>query len=297
MVKIKRQIVSKAIESKVTYGGKNPVNYITVHQTGNTSRGANAKMHAKLQSNGNSRAASWHYSVDDKEVYQSFEDTAQCWHSSDGKGPGNTQSIAVEICINSDGNYRKAVENGAELVRYLLDKHGLSVDKVRQHHDWYPKNCPAQIRAGKDGITWSDFLNMVKGVKVSKPKETQTGSEQITKSSPSNGVSLDVDGKWGNSTTRALQKALNTPIDGILSGQNRNSVTNALYGNTARFDGGGSVVVRALQRKVGVRDDGVLGPETVRALQRYLGTPQDGVLSRPSTVVKEMQRRLNAGTF
>ncbi len=294
MVKIKRQIVSKAVENRVTYGGKNPVNYVTIHQTGNTSRGANAEMHAKLQSNGNSRAASWHYSVDDKEAYQSFEDTAQCWHSSDGRGPGNTQSIAIEICINSDGNYRKAVENGAELVRYLLDKHGLSVDKVRQHHDWYPKNCPAQIRAGKDGITWGVFKSMVQNGKGA------TSANNPSKPTPkpsSKGAALDVDGKWGNSTTRALQKALGTPVDGILSGQNRNSVTNALYGNTARFDGGGSVVVRALQRKVGVRADGILGPETVRALQRYLGTPQDGVLSRPSTVVEEMQRRLNAGTF
>lgn len=55
--------------------------------------------------------------------------------------------------------------------------------------------------------------------------------------------------------------------------------------------------VRALQRKVGAKVDGLLGPATVRALQRYLGTVQDGKLSRPSLVVKELQRRLNAGTF
>ena len=33
----------------VTYTGVNPCEYITVHQTGNTNRGANADMHARLQ--------------------------------------------------------------------------------------------------------------------------------------------------------------------------------------------------------------------------------------------------------
>ncbi|GGP16460.1 peptidoglycan recognition protein family protein [Oceanobacillus neutriphilus] len=293
MVKVKRQIVPANIAKNVTYADKNPVNYITVHQTGNPGKGANAKAHAKLQSNGNSRAASWHYTVDDKEAYQSFEDTAQCWHCSDGQGPGNTQSIGVEICINSDGDYKKAVANGAKLVKQLLDKHNLSIDRVKQHHDWYPKNCPAQIRAGKDGITWSDFINMVKGVKVSKPKKTQTGSEQITKPK----ANLSVDGKWGDSTTLALQKALGTPQDGIISKQPRNSATQSLYGNTVQFGNGGSNVIVALQKKIGAGTDGKLGPGTIRSLQKYLGTPVDGVLSRPSIVVKEMQRRLNAGTF
>jgi len=108
---------------------------------------------------------------------------------------------------------------------------------------------------------------------------------------------LTVDGKWGNATTEALQDALNTPVDGIISNQSRNSVTESLYGNTVRYGSGGSVVIRALQRKVGASADGLLGPATVRALQSYLGTPVDGVLSRPSMAVEEMQRQLNAGTF
>ena len=110
---------------------------------------------------------------------------------------------------------------------------------------------------------------------------------------------LTVDGKWGNSTTKALQKALGTPQDGIISHQYRNSVTSALYGNTVHFSdtGRGSVVIRELQKKVKSSPDGLLGPNTVRQLQKYLGTVQDGKLSRPSLVVKELQRRLNRGDF
>ena len=297
-ITIKRQIVSDPIARQRTYGNGNQKRTITVHQTGNTSRGANAQAHANIQSRLNPRQASWHYSVDDKEIIQSFEDSAQCWHASDGRGPGNLHSVSIEICINSDGDYVKAVENGAKLVKHLIEKYGLSIGDVKQHYDWSRKNCPEQIRAGKDGINWTDFLAMVEGsgkkvasvtVKPSAPKKTPAKT--------SSKANLTVDGKWGNGTTRALQRALGTPQDGIISGQPKNSVTQSLYGSTVSYGRGGSVVIRALQKKVGAKQDGLLGPATVRALQRYLGTVQDGKLSRPSLVVKELQRRLNAGTF
>ncbi len=128
-------------------------------------------------------------------------------------------------------------------------------------------------------------------VKPSKPKVKPTTTNNASK------ANLTVDGKWGKSTTRALQKVLNTPVDGFISKQPRNSVSQSLYGGTVQFGSGSSNVIVALQRKVGANADGKLGPATVRALQKYLGTVQDGVLSRPSLVVKELQRRLNAGTF
>lgn len=118
-----------------------------------------------------------------------------------------------------------------------------------------------------------------------------------TKPKRSNRANLKVDGKWGPATTRALQRALGTPVDGVISSQPRNRVTQALYGGVT-WGSKGSSMVRALQRRVGATRDGKLGPVTVRRLQRHLGTPIDGVLSRPSSlVVKELQRRLNAGTF
>ncbi|MGP4038321.1 M23 family metallopeptidase [Gracilibacillus sp. D59] len=112
-------------------------------------------------------------------------------------------------------------------------------------------------------------------------------------------ASLTVDGKWGNATTTALQKYLATTVDGIISDQVHNSVTNAFYGTTIDFGSGkkGSMVIKALQRLIGVNDDGLLGPITIGALQKYLGTVYDKKLSRPSLVVKELQRRLNKGTL
>lgn len=188
MVAIKQQLVSQNVINKRTHGYGNPCKYITIHQTGNTSKGANAQAHANIQSRLNPRQASWHYQVDDKEIIQSFDDKVKCWHATDGTGPGNSSSIAIEICVNSDGDYKKSIQNAAKLTKYLLDKHGLSIDKVKQHRDWYAKDCPAQLRAGYKGITWNDFINMVKVESaVTKPAAKPPAPAKKPASKPSGG--------------------------------------------------------------------------------------------------------------
>src|SRR5690625_525168 len=80
---------------------------ITIHETDNTNVGANALAHAKLQLNGNRRQASWHFQVDDgKEVYLSIPLNEVAYHA--GHKDGNYSSIAIEICVNQDSNYKKA---------------------------------------------------------------------------------------------------------------------------------------------------------------------------------------------
>ena len=82
MVNIVKDIVPNHIIKKYTLGGRNKGLWITIHDTGNVARGADARMHAKLQRRGNERKASWHIQVDDKEAIQSFPYTAQCMHLS-----------------------------------------------------------------------------------------------------------------------------------------------------------------------------------------------------------------------
>lgn len=110
MVQIKKQHVSQDVINKRSYGKGNPVSSVTVHQTGNPGKGANAQAHAKLQSNLNPRGASWHISVDDQQAIQSFPDNIRCWHATDGKKAqgGNMTSLSIELCINSDGDYKKS---------------------------------------------------------------------------------------------------------------------------------------------------------------------------------------------
>ena len=116
-------------------------------------------------------------------------------------------------------------------------------------------------------------------------------------------VGIDVDGYWGCDTNMALQRALGTVADGVISSQPNSN--HGILKDSCRIgwdwvrpsEAVGSPCIRALQRKVGSEADGYCGPDTIRALQRYLGTVVDGYLDGPSTCVTEMQRRLNAGTF
>lgn len=140
--------------------GTNTRKYITVHETGNTGSGANAQAHANLQSRGNSRNASWHWQVDDKQAVQSYEHTARCKHAGDNTGSGNYASIAVEICVNKDGDYVQALKNAVELVRQIMAQEGIPASHVVQHNHWSGKDCPTQLRAGR-AMTWATFKTLL----------------------------------------------------------------------------------------------------------------------------------------
>lgn len=135
---------------------------ITIHETDNPNVKADANAHAMLQYNGNSRQASWHLQIDDKLAIQSIPFNEVAWAAGDGSGPGNMSSIHIEICVNSDGDYKKAVANAAEVTRQLISEFNISIANVVQHNHWSGKNCPSTMRSGKSGITWADFLNMLK---------------------------------------------------------------------------------------------------------------------------------------
>lgn len=159
--------------------------------------------------------------------------------------------------------------------------------------DAYQACTPEKIAAAiADGI-----LGEAKGATSSAP------SAPAAKPSSPSGAGLSVDGLWGKETTRALQRALGTGADGIVSEQyacyrssNPGLLPSSWSWKTAP-EAGGSPMVKALQRKLGVAVDGYVGPSTIAALQRRLGTGADGRVSKPSPMVKELQRRLNAGTF
>src|SRR5690625_2152892 len=153
-VKIRQQLVTSRAR---TYDGVNPALGIAVHETGNRRRGANAAMHADLQSSVNVGNASWQWQVDDVEAVQSFTHDVQCWHAGDGRGPGNLTYIAVEICVNEDGDYDQALRNAAELIRKIRAEEGIPAVNVKQHFDFSEKHCP-QILRGMGPEAWAAFV-------------------------------------------------------------------------------------------------------------------------------------------
>jgi len=155
--------------------------FVTIHETGNSNKGANAKAHANyLKGNDAANApVSWHYTVDDTETYQHLPETEDAFHAGDGGGNGNRQSIGIEICVNADGNFERAIDRAATLVADICTRRNIPVENIRQHFDWSKKNCPQNIRAGRP-ITWAVFLQKVQtamDAKIAPPPNPHVPSE------------------------------------------------------------------------------------------------------------------------
>lgn len=108
-----------------------------------------------------------------------------------------------------------------------------------------------------------------------------------------------VDGEWGPTTTKLAQKVFGTPVDGIVSNQYKayRDKNKGLLSSTFEWETtpgkSGSSLIKAIQKKIGVKADGFIGPATIKAMQKWLGTVQDGKVSNPSLMVKEFQKWLN----
>ena len=130
---------------------------ITIHNTGNV--GASAKANHNYMKNINKsgeRVASWHFTVDDKEIYQAQSTNYKCYHA--GHSTGNNTSIGIEICMFEDKErQRKTYQNTIELVKILMAYHKFDISQVKRHKDWSGKHCPAWLIEGKFGYTWDWF--------------------------------------------------------------------------------------------------------------------------------------------
>ncbi|AGB62631.1 putative N-acetylmuramoyl-L-alanine amidase [Bacillus phage phiAGATE] len=193
MVSIKKDLVPAGLASQVTYkDGYNPCKYIVVHETANTKAGADAQAHANLQKNGNSREASWHYQVDDKGVIQSFDDRKQCWHA--GSRVYNQNAIGIELCVNSGGDFKKTVDNAAELIKMLMNKYGIPVKNVLTHKETSGgKDCPHFLRSGSKGVTWAQLISKISSTSSSSGKTPSKPAKTPSKpaKSPSGSGSIN----------------------------------------------------------------------------------------------------------
>lgn len=122
---------------------------ITVHNTGNTSSGADARMHASYIKTTN-QSVSWHYTVDDEEIIQHIPTDEMAWHA--GSKVGNSTSIGIEICMHTGIDMPKAEEKAQKFIAYLM--HELSITDINKHQDWTGKYCPQVLL--KEG-RWESF--------------------------------------------------------------------------------------------------------------------------------------------
>ena len=135
------------------------IKYIVVHDTGNTDSGANAERHYRYFNGGN-RGSSADIFVDDTQALQVNDyHTYYSWHCGDGHGKygiTNNNSVGVEMCINSDGDYDKAFANTVEVVKQLMSELNIDAAHVVRHYDASRKNCPASF-SGNNWAKWLEF--------------------------------------------------------------------------------------------------------------------------------------------
>ena len=154
--------------------------YIVIHDSGMTNVGDNAEgLNTFIHNNANTvggRVASWHFSVDQEEIYQHVPTDEIAWHAGDGGvafgstyinstskieciGGGNSNGIGIETCINPGNDYELTLKRTAKLTASLLHQYGLGLDRIKQHFNFSGKQCPNVIRSS-DGM-WESFLRDV----------------------------------------------------------------------------------------------------------------------------------------
>lgn len=243
----------------------------------------------------------------------------------------NSNTIGIELCAEKDGTFHpQTIANAAWLTQKLMKDFGVPASKVVRHYDASGKNCPQRMNTDGKWTLWYKYHKQLTGQTVTTSPTNASGSKSTTHKvvfgdtlwglskqynatvaqlkewnnlksdtivvgatltlkkgtvAPTNNptpvastpkATLKVDGYLGGNTIKELQRYFKTTVDGVISKPN-------------------SQVVRALQKLLGVKVDGDWGPNTTKALQRRFGTVVDGVISKPSLVIKELQRRLNAG--
>ncbi|MGZ5445411.1 MAG: peptidoglycan recognition protein family protein [Thermoanaerobaculia bacterium] len=152
-------------------GTKIEPTFLTIHNTDNTSKGADARAHASFVSKtgyymkgGKKNWVSWHFTVDDRRVIQHLPLYERGLHA----GAGNAKSIGIEICMNSDIDQVAAFRRASELVALLLwdtDGSALDLGRVVPHFHWTKKKCPQLLLdSGKIGARWQSFLDSARAV-------------------------------------------------------------------------------------------------------------------------------------
>ncbi|MGN0417189.1 N-acetylmuramoyl-L-alanine amidase [Anaerostipes faecalis] len=233
----------------------------------------------------------------------------------DSKGDGYTGGVEVLIYSLDSESYDTAVRICEEVSKELgIRNRGVKVDKslyvlrktkapaflveccfVDDKDDcekWDAKRCAKAIVKG--------MLN--KDIKGCSSTSGSTGSSSNTGLKPSGTTStskttVTVDGYWGSNTTKALQKIFRTTVDGKVSNQYKCYESQ----NPGLDDGweweddpsGYSPLIKAVQKMVGVTQDGHIGPKTIKAIQKYFGCTQDGVFSAKSPCIKKLQQWIN----
>lgn len=165
-------------DSPARPGVKRRVEYIVLHETDNFSPGADAAAHANFLSGltENDEPRSWHYTVDDHQIYHHLPDDEAGYHASDRleEHGGNLNGIGIEMCVNEGGDYEQTLENAVQLTAKLMIEYRLDIGDVKKHQDFSGKICPARLI---ENDRWEEFLKRVETA-AEEQREAEKEAEQ-----------------------------------------------------------------------------------------------------------------------
>lgn len=173
----------QAHSTNYSKGRTSPVQWIVVHYTAN--KGDTASGNASYFSREANIRASANYFVDENEIWQSVKDTDTAWHCGSETGYyynacRNSNSIGIEMCSDwQNGAYvitEATMLRTVELVKYLMDKYNVPIERVCRHYDVTHKSCPEpwvrnpalwtnfKKRLGEEDLTEAQTRNVAKEI-------------------------------------------------------------------------------------------------------------------------------------
>jgi len=179
-----------------TVGNNRAIKYIVMHYVGAVSTAYNnAKYFESVD-----RQASAHYFVDDKETYRVVAEKDIAWHCGTNgtyySECRNSNSIGIEMCcFNNNGALdisESVVNRTIELVKELMAKYNIPVERVIRHYDVTRKVCPAPFV--NNGARWNTFKLKLTPAPATTPTETKKSVEELAREV--------INGKWGNGDER-----------------------------------------------------------------------------------------------
>lgn len=163
-VRLYQRMVTPGTHSRRKHRPMNPT-YITVHATENPT--GDAWAHAKALQRG-AISSSWHFTVQQDCAIQHLPTNIQGRHA-DMEGPGNHNSIGIEMCEHRGNNIAQTIDRTARLCAFLMYANRIPLSRVVPHYHWPRpgmrppnKNCPAfLLDGGRPGAKWRWFLSRV----------------------------------------------------------------------------------------------------------------------------------------
>ena len=223
-----------------------------------------------------------HYVVSENTVWCIVDPDRRAWHA--GNSRANHDQIGIELDPNM--SRRAATEKtAAALIADLRAVYGNL--PLSPHRRWTSTQCPGNWDLGRLDRLARGVKPGVSGGGTSAPKPSKpAGSGKLVEDGRLGTATIKVlqkrlgvtqDGRAGEDTWRALQKLLGTVVDGAVSHQSYRATElgNGVVPRAWRFTGRGSKgskMVVALQKKVGVKADGVWFEGTTKALQKAINS-------------------------